>query len=153
VVVAACSYGGNLADLVVSAAFVGLGVLTLAVFQRLHRKLTRYADDQEIRGENAAAALSSAGLTIALAIIVGHAAGGAFVGWGASLRGYGLALLLALGLYPVRQILVKRVILGFPLSLRGSRLDQAIAEDRNEVLGSVEGLTYVATALLVTGWL
>jgi uncharacterized membrane protein YjfL (UPF0719 family) len=131
--------------------FVGLGAASLIGFQMLHRKLTRYADDEEIRGDNAAAALGNAGLGIALAIIIGHAAEGSYAGWAASLGRYGLALLLAVALYPVRQLLVGWVILGLPISLRGHTLDQEIAEKRNTAVGAVEGLTYVATALLVTG--
>jgi uncharacterized membrane protein YjfL (UPF0719 family) len=146
-----CLYGADVATLAIGAAFVALGVATLLVFQVLHRKLTHYADDQEIEGQNLAAALSSAGLILALAVIVGHAADGSFQGWGASLRGYAFALLLACGLYPVRQILVSRVILGLPLGLRGRALDRAIMEERDEIVGAVEGLGYLATALLVTG--
>ena len=75
-----CLYGADLATLAVGAAFLVLGVATLLVFQVLHRKLTRYADDQEIRGGNAAAAVSNGGLGVALAIIIGHAADGSFTG-------------------------------------------------------------------------
>jgi hypothetical protein len=99
-----------------------------------------------VRGENCAVGLSNGGLSVALGIIVGHAAEGTFAGWGASLRAYGLALLLALALYPVRQLFVQRLILG------GERtLDRAIAQERDLSLGAVEGLAYLATALLVTG--
>ena len=146
-----CVYGADLGTLAIGAAFFALGIATLLGFQLLHRKLTRYADDQEIRGDNAAAALSNGGLGLALAIIIGHAADGSFTGWADSLRGYAIALALAAALYPVRQLLVKRVILGLPLALRGHRLDQEIAERRNTVVGAIEGLSYVAIALLVTG--
>jgi uncharacterized membrane protein YjfL (UPF0719 family) len=145
VVAGRCMYGVGVGALAVGAAFVGVGAGTLLVFQLLHRRLTRYADDQEVRGENAAAALSNAGLSVALGVIVGHAAEGTFAGWAASLRGYAVALGLALALYPVRQLLVQRLI------LRGGRtLDRAIGEDRDHALGAVEGLAYLATALLVT---
>ena len=153
VVVAGCMYGSDVKTLAISAAFALLGLGTLLLFQALHRLLTRYADDQEVRGQNLAAALGSAGLTVALAIIVAHAAEGSFTTWAASLRGYALALLLAAGLYPVRQLLVKKVLLGFPLAFRGQLLDRAIAEERNAFIGAAEGLTYLATALLVTGLL
>ena len=146
-----CLFGADLATLVVGAAFFALGAATLLGFQLLHRKLTRYADDQEIRGGNAAAALSNGGLGLALAIIIGHAADGSFTSWADSLRGYAVALALAAALYPVRQLLVKRVILGLPLALRGHQLDREIAERRNTVVGAIEGLSYVAIALLVTG--
>jgi uncharacterized membrane protein YjfL (UPF0719 family) len=140
VIAARCLFGGDLPGLLVGGAFVALGVGTLLAFQFLHRKLTVYADDQEIRGQNTAAALSSAGLTVALAVIVGHAAEGTFQGWGASLRAYAFALLLACALYPVRQLLVSRIILGMPLGLRARALDRAIVEERSDVCGAVEGL-------------
>jgi uncharacterized membrane protein YjfL (UPF0719 family) len=153
VIAGSCLYGADFVTLGVGTAFAALGIVTLAVFEVLHQKLTHYADDQEVRGGNAAAAVSAGGLAVALAIIIGHAAEGHFTGWGTSLRGYFTALLLAAALYPVRQVLVKRIILGLPLTLRGRALDRAIAEERNCSLGAVEGLTYVATALLVTSLL
>jgi uncharacterized membrane protein YjfL (UPF0719 family) len=146
-----CLYGADLHTLAIGAAFVAIASVTLLVFQLLHRLLTHYADDQEIRGGNSAVALSNVGLTLALGIIVGHAAEGSFAGWAASLRGYAGALVLALALYPVRQLVVCRLILGFSLRLRGREIDRAIAADRDHVLAGIEGLVYVATALLVTG--
>jgi uncharacterized membrane protein YjfL (UPF0719 family) len=146
-----CLYGADLGTLAIGAAFLAIGALTLLVFQLLHRSLTHYADDQEIRGGNSAVALSNVGLTLALAIIVGHAAEGSFAGWAASLRAYAGALLLALALYPVRQLVVCRMMLGFSLGLRGREIDRAIAADRDHVLAGIEGLIYVATAMLVTG--
>jgi uncharacterized membrane protein YjfL (UPF0719 family) len=151
VVLSHCFYGADLATFLVSLAFVGIGFATLLGLQALYRRLTRYADDQEIRGENAAAALSFAGVTVALSIIVGHATWGTFAGWAASLRGYGAGLVLALALYPVRQVLVKRLLLGLPFALRGGALDRAVAQERNVVVGAVEGAAYVATAILITG--
>ena len=150
IIAGSCLYGADLPTLGVGTVFFTIGVFTLLVFQLLHRRLTRYADDQEIRGENAAVALSNAGLGIALAIIVGHAAEGSFAGWGQSLRGYAVALALAVALYPVRQLFVKGLVLRFPLAWRGHLLDQEIAERRNHVVGAIEGLLYIATALLVT---
>ena len=150
IVTGRCLYGADVTTLAVGAAFVGLGLATLVIFEVLHRQLTHYADEQEVRGGNSAVALSAAGLSLALAVIVAHAADGHFAGWAESLRAYFVALVLAVALYPVRQVLVKRIILGLPLSLRGPTLDRALAEDRNCSLGAVEALTYVATALLVT---
>jgi uncharacterized membrane protein YjfL (UPF0719 family) len=150
VIAGACLYGADFATVGIGSAFALLGLGTLAVFESLHRRVTHYADDQEVRGANTAAALSAVGLALALAIIIAHAAEGHFAGWAISLRAYFVALLLAVSLYPVRQVLVKGIILGLPLSFRGRALDRAIAEERNDSVGGVEGLTYVATALLVT---
>ena len=71
---------------------------------------------------------------------MGHAAEGSFEGWARSLVGYALALLLAVALYPVRQLLVATLILRLPaLSWRSHALDREIAEKRNAAVGAVEG--------------
>lgn len=133
-----------------SPSFLAIAVATLLVFQRLYRWHTRYADDQEVRGENAAAALCYAGVTLAFAVIIGHAADGPFLGWAPSLLAYGRALLLAVFLYPVRQVVTCRLLLRLPTTERHG-LDRAIAQGRDVAVGAVEAIAYVAVALLVTG--
>lgn len=145
-----CFFGRDLRSLVVSASFFLIAVAALIAMQLMYRALTRYADDQEVMGENVASALSYVGVTLALAIIVAHAATGPFLGWAASLRAFGVALLLALALYPVRQIVVARLLLGLPARLRGGALDRMIAQERSVAVGGIEALAYVATALLAT---
>jgi uncharacterized membrane protein YjfL (UPF0719 family) len=145
-----CFFGRDLPSLRVSAVFFLIGVGTLILLQSLYRALTHYADDQEVIGENAASALGFAGVTLAFAVIVAHAAEGAFVGWAASLRGYGLALLLALALYPVRQLVVGPLLLGLPARMQGGALDRLVAQERSVVVGAIEALAYVAMALLAT---
>jgi uncharacterized membrane protein YjfL (UPF0719 family) len=149
-IMASCFFGRDLRSLTVSALFFLIGVITLILLQILYRGLTHYADDQEVVGENAAAALGFVGVTLALAVIVAHAAEGTFVGWAASLRGYGVALLLALALYPVRQLVVGPLLLGLPARMRGGALDRLVAEERRVEVGAVEALAYVAMALLAT---
>jgi len=145
-----CFFGRDLHSLTVSALFFLIGVGTLILLQLLYRALTHYADDQEVLGENAAAALGFAGVTLALAVIVAHAAEGTFVGWAASLRGYGVALLLAVALYPVRQLVVGPLLLGLPMRMRGGALDRMVAQERSVAVGAIEALAYVAMALLAT---
>lgn len=145
-----CFFGRDLRSLAVSATFFLIAVAALIVMQLAYRALTRYADDQEVLGENAASALSYVGVTLALAVIVAHAATGPFLGWAASLRGFGIALLLGVALYPVRQLLVGPLLLGLPMRMRGGALDRMIAQDRNVPVACVEALAYVATALLAT---
>lgn len=147
----ACFGGGrDVTALAVSGAFFGLAFLTVLLLQALFRRRTHYADDQEVVGENVAAALAHAGVTVAFAIIVGHAADGEFVGWLPSLAGYARALVLALALIPVRTLIVRRALLGLP---RGDAraLDRAVAGERDVAVGAIEALAYVAVALLVTG--
>lgn len=146
-----CFYGRDLGSLSVSAVFFFIGVATLLGLQRLYRLLTHYADDQETLGENSAAAIGFVGVTLAFAIIVAHAADGAFVGWASSLRAYGLALLLALALFPVRQLVVGPLLLGLPTRVRGGGLDRLVGQERDVVVAAIEACAYVAAALLATG--
>lgn len=141
--------GSKLRDLGLSLLFFVIAIATLWLFVTLFRALTTYDDAEQIQGENLAAALSYAGLSIAVAIIVGVALDGDFVSWEVSLKGYGAILLLSLALYPVRQLFVQSLLLGAPFALRGGRLDAAVGTDRNEGLGALEAATYIATALSV----
>jgi uncharacterized membrane protein YjfL (UPF0719 family) len=150
-VAAHCFAADSLANLPVGAVFFAVAEVALVGLSLLFRALTNYADDQEILGENMAAAVSYSGLLLALAVIVGHAADGAFVGWIPALRSFGLFLLWALLLYPVRQILVARWLLGLPITWRGGALDRAIAQDRNCVVACVEAAGYLTAAFLLTG--
>lgn len=142
--------GTDVGSLGVSLVFFVLAQLTLHLFVLLFRTLTVYDDAEEILGENLAAAVSYAGATVALALIIGHAVEGTFVDWGTSLRGYGLALFFALALYPVRQLFVQTLLLGARLTLRGGQLDQGIAAERNLGMGVMEAVSYLAAAFLVT---
>jgi uncharacterized membrane protein YjfL (UPF0719 family) len=135
----------------VSVVFFVIAQLTLHLFVILFRSLTVYADDQEIMNENVAAALSYAGATLAIAVIVGHAAEGDFTGWGPSLRAYALALLSALALYPVRQLVVQTLFLRQRFAFRGGGLDRLIAQEHNVGVSAVEAASYLAAAFLLTG--
>ena len=135
-----------------SASFFAIAALSLLSLQALFRWRTRYADDQEVLGDNVAAALAFAGATAAFAIIVGHAAEGEFLGWARSLLAYGRALLLAAALYPVRQIVVQRWLLRFPRAAPGGHeLDRAVAQRRDVRVAAVEATAYLAVALWATG--
>ena len=139
--------GDDLQSLGLSAAFFALAQLTLHLYVGLFRALTSYDDAEEILGENLAAALSYAGVTIALGLIVGRAVEGNFTGWASSLQAYGIALVYGLGLYVVRQVVVQSVILGAGFSLYKGKLDEAIGRERNVAMGALEAIAYVATAL------
>ena len=151
VIVAACLYGDDLATLGVSVVFLVIAQATLHLFLLLFRMLTLYAEDQEIMGENVAAAVSYAGAMIAVSLIVGHAVEGDFEGWSVSLRSYAAALLASLVLYPVRQVVVQVVLLGQPFALRGGALDRLVAQERNVGASVVEAVSYIAAAVLLTG--
>jgi uncharacterized membrane protein YjfL (UPF0719 family) len=141
--------GSKLRDMGLSLLFFALAMVALWAFVTMFRALTTYDDAEQIQGENLAAALSYAGVSIAVAIIVGCALDGDFVSWDISLKGFGAILLLALALYPVRQLFVQTLLLGAPFALRGGRLDTGIGTDRNEGIGALEAVSYIATALSV----
>ena len=142
--------GASLQDLGLALVFFVIAQATLHVFAALFRALTTYDDAEQIAGENLAAALSYAGLLIAVAIVVARAVqGDEFTGWAPALKGYGMVLLSLLAFYPVRQLFVQMLLLHAPLSLRGGKLDVAIANERNVGMGALEAATYIATALAI----
>lgn len=149
IIVARALAGNDLRELGLSLFFFLLAQASLHLLVVLFRALTPYDDGDEIMGENVAAALSYAGLTIAVGMIVGRAVEGQFTTWAQSLRGYGFALAYGLLLYPVRQIVVQTFLLGSPLSLRKGKLDDAIAKDRSVASGALEAIAYLATAFVV----
>jgi len=149
-IIARCLYGDDIGTLGVSVVFFVLAQATLHLFVVLFRFLTLYAEDEEILGENVAAAVSYAGAMVAIAMIVGHAAEGTFAGWAASLRAYVAALASALVLYPVRQLVVQTLMLHQPFALRGGGLDRLVAQERNVGVSAVEAVSYLAAAVLLT---
>jgi uncharacterized membrane protein YjfL (UPF0719 family) len=151
VVIGRAVSGEVAAELPVAVAFAAVAVVTWGVFVALFRLVTTYPDAQEIAGENHAAAVSYAGVSLALAIIIAHAVDGPFLGWGGSLRAYVTALVVALALYPVRQVVVEGLLLGRRPRLRGGELDRAIGQRRSVGVAAVEAAAYLATAWLVTG--
>jgi uncharacterized membrane protein YjfL (UPF0719 family) len=141
--------GSDVKSLGVSLVFFVLAQVTLHVLISLFRALTTYDDAEQVHGENFAAALSYSGALIAFSIIIARALDGDFTGWSESLRGYGMMLLLALLLYPVRQLFVQVLMLHAGFTFRGGRLDSGIAVERNEGMGALEAVAYLATALSI----
>jgi uncharacterized membrane protein YjfL (UPF0719 family) len=135
-------------DFSVAAVFLALGLVALWGLTYLYRFITRYNDATEITNGNVAAALSYAGMMIAVGIITGHALNGNFSDYATSLSLCGKALLSVLLLYPVRQFVVQGILLGSGFRLYGGRLDEEISRDGNTGAGAVEASAYVASALL-----
>jgi uncharacterized membrane protein YjfL (UPF0719 family) len=150
VVIATVSWGGaDATSLGISAAFCGLGWLAVIALCAGHRLVTKYHDHEEILAGNTAAALASAGFHLAVALVVGHAIEGQFQGWRDSLIAFGFALVWVLALYPLRQLVLARVI----LRISPDAMDTAIMTRRDHALGAAEGLCYVISALsLVPAW-
>ncbi len=141
---------GDGGSIVPTVVFWLAGVVALVVLTHIFRMLTSYDDADLIKNGNVAAALGCAGLIVAIGMMVGSAVSGSFTGYADSFRQFGVALLVVLILYPVRQIIVQMLFLGAGFTFKGGRLDHEIAEDRNVGAGLLEAVGYLATALIVT---
>jgi uncharacterized membrane protein YjfL (UPF0719 family) len=142
--------GSDLSGLGLSVTFFALSVATLAAALALFRALTTYDDSEQIQGENLAAAVSYAGVSVAIAMVLSRAlTGGDFAGWGSALAGFASVAVWVLALYPVRQLLVQGLVLGRAPTLRGGSLDDAIGTERNVGMAVMEALTYLATAVAI----
>ncbi|HUI11272.1 MAG TPA: DUF350 domain-containing protein [Bacteroidota bacterium] len=135
-------------DFSVAVLFLALGLIALWAITYLYRFIIRYDDSREITNGNVAAALSYAGMMVAIGMIVGHALNGNFTDYATSLALSGRALLFVLILYPVRQFIVQGVLLGDGFTLYGGRLDREISHDQNTGAGAVEAAAYIAAALV-----
>lgn len=149
-IIARCVSATNPRELGIAVVFFVLAQITLHLFVILFRALTAYDDAEQILSENVAAALSYAGLTVAVGIITGHAVEGQFIGWQESLKAFGIAVVFNIGLYPVRQILVQSVLLGAPPTLYKGRIDEGVGHERNIGMGALEAISYIGAALAVT---
>jgi uncharacterized membrane protein YjfL (UPF0719 family) len=130
--------------------FFLLGQLALLGITHAFRWLTNYDDVREIAAGNMAAALALTGLLIAVALIVRRAVSGVYTGFFPSLTAFLVALLLAIVLYPVRQVLVQWLLLGGSMHWRATLLDHEIAHDKNIAVGLLEATAYVTAALFIT---
>jgi uncharacterized membrane protein YjfL (UPF0719 family) len=143
IIIARCMAGDSLSSFGTSFVFFVIAKVTLHLLLAAFRFVTRYDDGEEIVNENVAAAVSYAGATIALGLIIGNAVSGDFEGWRTSLRGYAISVVFALGLFPVRKVIVEG------LFLRQRGLDAAVATERNVGLAGLEAAAYVGTAFLL----
>lgn len=143
--------GSDLHGLFLSLVFFALAVITQAAYVILFRTLTVYDDAEQIAGENLAAAISYAGISVAVALVLARAVTGDFPGWYHALTGYGAIAASVIALYPVRQIVVEGLVLGGTPTLRGGALDRAIGVDRNTAMAALEALAYLATAAALVG--
>jgi uncharacterized membrane protein YjfL (UPF0719 family) len=150
-ILAARAIGGtSAAELGISIVFFLLAVLTLTIFVGLFRAFTTYDDEEQVRGRNLAAAVSYAGVSVAVALITARALEGKFTTWEESLTGYALVVVSTLILYPVRQLVVQGLLLWQAPTLRGGALDRAIGLERKVGHAVLESFAYIATAITIT---
>lgn len=143
--------GHSARELGLALSFFALAVLAHAGFVALFRALTTYDDAEQICGENLAAGISYAGLTVSVAVLVARAVEGDFAGWSASLKGFAGVAAWCLALYPVRQLVVGGILLGERPTLRGGSLDEAIGATRDVGIAALEATAYIGTALVIVG--
>jgi uncharacterized membrane protein YjfL (UPF0719 family) len=141
--------GSDLRGLWLSLSFFLLGQIAHQGIVTLYRALTTYNDSEQIEGENLAAAISYGGLSVAVAVIVARALEGEFAGWIPALTGFGMLVASALGLFPIRQLVVQGLLLGAKPSLRGGALDESVGRDRNVAAAALEAASYVGSALAI----
>jgi uncharacterized membrane protein YjfL (UPF0719 family) len=115
--------GADAESFVVASVFAVLCWVALVGVCGLHRLVTTYRDHEEVAAGDLAAALSSAGLHLGVALVVAASASGPFEGWDRAVPGFLKSVAWVAALYPFRQWIVARVVLGMtrPISMRGSR--------------------------------
>ncbi|MBM4359184.1 MAG: DUF350 domain-containing protein [Deltaproteobacteria bacterium] len=141
--------GNDLRGLGLSVTFFGIGVVSHQLLVALFRVVTTYDDAEQIDGENTAAALSYAGMTLGVALVISRALEGDFVDWRSSLTGFAALVSMNLAFYPMRQLVVQGLLLGAKPSLRGGGLDDAIGRDRKLGVAALEAGAYLGGALAI----
>lgn len=139
--------GNGWAALPPGLAFALIGWLAMQLLVMGFRALTPWDDAEHVRDGNAAAAVSAAGLVLAVGLLVSHATAGEFDGWAASLRAFGETCVFAVLLVPVRWLLVQALLLRGGLQLRHGTLDQLVGQQRNLGAAALEAAGYIGTAL------
>ncbi len=146
-VVAGSISGTSYAELATSLPFAVLGLVAVQCAIILFRALTVYDDSSQIASGNVAAAVSYAGLTIAVSIVVADAVDGDFTTWKEALSDFGKSLAPALAIFPVRQLFVQGLLLGKRPTLRGGYLDEAVGGERAVGVAALEAASYVGAVL------
>jgi uncharacterized membrane protein YjfL (UPF0719 family) len=145
-----CMTGGDVWSIGLSLGFWLLGVLVQQALVALFRALTTYSDSEQIAGENMAAAISYAGISVGSALVVSRALEGEFEGWLTSLMGFFEVSALGLLLLVMRQLLVGGLWAGKMPRIRGGAHDQAIELRHDTSVALLDAATMVATAIVIT---
>jgi uncharacterized membrane protein YjfL (UPF0719 family) len=141
--------GTDVAGLWLSLGFFVLGIVSLLIATILFRALTTYDDAAQVEGGNLAAAISYAGLLIAVALLIAAALAGEAESMRSALIGYAKALAFLLALPVLRQLVLPWLLFGRAPRLRGGPLDDAIANDHAVGIAALEASAYIAAALLI----
>ncbi len=149
VLIAESASGTDLFGLTVTTGFFALGLICQQIVVALFRALTTYNDAEQIAGENMAAAMSYAGMSIGAAIIIARALDGDFVDLATSVPAFLQVACLALLLLPVRQLLVGGLLFGKFPKLRGGVLDEAISLRHDTAVAALDASIALAVAVSI----
>lgn len=138
---------GHESPLVERLIWVVIGQVALVLMARAYQWLTPYDDASEIRHKNVAAALPTAGMLIAVGVIVGAALTGEGHGFADDL----IAFTLDLSVSAVLVVVLRWA--GDKLLLPGTSYAVEIARDKNAGAGFIEASVYIAGATAVAFFL
>lgn len=145
---AACT-GTDLFGLSLASAFFVAAVVLQQIVAGLFRALTDYDDAEQIAGENMAAAISWGGTSIAAAIVIARAVEGEAATLQEAVAGFFQVAVLALLLFPVRQILVGGLLFGRLPVWRGGPLDEAVGLKHDTATAALDAAVAIGTALAI----
>ncbi len=138
--IAGAAVSGQGGGWISSIVFFVLGQAALLVMARVYEKMTPYSVEAEVANGNVAAGVAFAGTLVAVGLILMRAASGDFIGWERSLTLFFIDAVAAVVLLTLLRFVVDRVL------IRGAKLDDEIAKDRNLAAGFVEAAALVSFA-------
>lgn len=130
-------------DIFSALVFYALGQILLILFARFYDFCTKFDLLVELEKNNFAAAISFSATIIAIGIILLHALIGDFHSWQSSLTLFFIDAAIALIALPITRLLVDKAL------MPSVNIDQAIQENQNTAVASLEGAVAICTALVI----
>lgn len=124
-------------------AFFAAGQIVMILFVRLYGLLVPYDVHEAIEADNAAAGIPLAGALTAIGIVLAHAAGGTFTGWGANFLDFAIEAVVIVLLLPVVRLGFDKIV------LPKIDINREIAEDRNYGVALIEASAMIAFATVL----
>lgn len=127
-------------------AFWGLGQVMLLLAGWVYNLITPYDIHTEIEKDNVAAGISFSGVLIAMGIIVGHAAGGAFHSWAENFLDFIIISFIGLAILPLIRILTDKIL------LPTVKLTDEIVGQKKPNIGAayIEAFSYIAASMIIS---
>ncbi|MBC2603371.1 DUF350 domain-containing protein [Puniceicoccus vermicola] len=134
---------GEGGGILTALAFFFAGQTVLVLFGLLYEKMVPYEVQQAIEDDNVAAGLAFAGALVAIGIVLAHASGGAFVGWGDNFVTFLREAALVIILFPFVRFCFDKIVLA------KIDLNREISEDGNVGAAILEASSMVAFATVL----